>query len=96
MKLSKSFCSLQMLTPGGLEAVDCEGKGTMCDQVTCERIHHQGEVTPAGIRTQLSRLVSAGTEPEAPSEGFPPRKFIFFSNDYNRNLRKLPIKPGML
>lgn len=80
-----------------LRAVGCEGKGTMCDQVTCERTHHEGEVTPADIRTQHSKLVSAGREPEAPSEGFPPRKLIFFfSNDYNRSLRKLPIKPGML
>lgn len=68
----------------------------MCDQVTCERTHHEGEVTSANVRTQLSKLVSVGREPEAPSEGFPARKFIFFSNYYDRLLEKLPIKPGML
>lgn len=33
----------------------------MCDQVTCERTHHQGEVTPADIRTQLSRERARGS-----------------------------------
>lgn len=92
MKLSKSFCSLQMLTPAGLEAAGGSGLWRKRHNVWPG---HLGKGSPQRWG-DISKLVSVGREPEARSEGFLPRKFIFFSNDYNRSLRKLPSKPGML
>lgn len=96
MKLSKFVCSLQMLTPAGLEAAGGSGLWRKRHNVWPGHLWKDSPRRCGDIRTQLRKLVSVGREPEAPSEGFPPREFISFSNDYNRNLRKLPIKPGML
>lgn len=54
-----------MFTPTVLQAaraVDSWGKGTLCNQDTCERTHHEDMVVSSNIKTQLSKLVSRGRE----------------------------------
>jgi len=82
MKLSKVFFAYFKCSPQEdsrqLGAVDYKGKGTLCNQVTCERTHHKDTVISSNTRTQLSKLVSlggawGGREKEAPPKGFSDR-----------------------